>query len=419
MTSSVRLVPAETLGLKPRMGIARLTKLAFDGEDLNAIWADLVPKLKADNCDVDTAMDLSVVAQLVGQQELGLQLQREAVGVRALYRSPCTARNPRLRILAFGAATDIGGNTPLEFLLEGSGIEIYTLYVVPGQPLPEELPDHDVAFVIVPYSDETRATLDEIQAVLHNWPRPLINLPRKVADLERDRLHKLLVGAPGIEIPATARVDRDDLDDVIQGVSPLGELMPDAEFPLIIRPVGSQAGRGLERLEDLKALAAYLDGCEDGDFFLSRYVDYASDNGQFRKYRVSFVDGRPYACHMAVADQWKLWYLNAEMDTSAEKRDEEARFMRDFDTDFALRHDTALNEIVRRTGLDYFAIDCAETRDGKLLIFEADIAMIVHNMDPPTIFPYKAPQMRKIFAAVADMIERRAGTAPDSRVKAA
>jgi hypothetical protein len=29
-------------------------------------------------------------------------------------------------------------------------------------------------------------------------------------------------------------------------------------------------------------------------------------------------------------------------------------------------------------------------------------------MDPPNIFPYKAPQMRKVFAAFAAMLNRRA-----------
>ena len=39
-----------------------------------------------------------------------------------------------------------------------------------------------------------------------------------------------------------------------------------------------------------------------------------------------------------------------------------------------------------------------------LLIFEADNTAIVHDMDPPDLFPYKAPQMRKIFDAFAAML---------------
>ena len=53
-----------------------------------------------------------------------------------------------LRILALAAASDIGANTPIEFLLENSGAELATYYVVPGIAVPEMLPDHDVAIVI-------------------------------------------------------------------------------------------------------------------------------------------------------------------------------------------------------------------------------------------------------------------------------
>jgi hypothetical protein len=66
-----------------------------------------------------------------------------------------------------------------------------------------------------------------------------------------------------------------------------------------------------------------------------------------------------------------------------------------------------LSDVARRVGLDYFIIDCAETSDGSLLIFEADNTAVVHNMDPPSVFPYKPPQMRKIFEAFAAMLTRR------------
>jgi len=82
--------------------------------------------------------------------------------------------------------------------------------------------------------------------------------------------------------------------------------------------------------------------------------------------------------------------------------------MRDFDVDFAVRHRSALAAIADRVGLDYFTIDCAENGNGELLVFEADNTAVVHNMDSPEVFPYKAPQMRKIFAAFAAMLYRRA-----------
>jgi len=99
------------------------------------------------------------------------------------------------------------------------------------------------------------------------------------------------------------------------------------------------------------------------------------------------------------------------MRESAAKRDEEAQFFANFDDDFARRHAGALSAIATRIGLDYFAIDCAELRDGRLLLFEADIAMIVHAMDPPDVFPYKGPQMRKVFDAFRTYLLHKAGRA--------
>jgi hypothetical protein len=110
---------------------------------------------------------------------------------------------------------------------------------------------------------------------------------------------------------------------------------------------------------------------------------------------------------MAIAERWDIWYLNAQMSHSAAKRLEEETFMRTFDLGFGRRHQAALAGMAERIVLDYFTVDCAETRDGALLIFEADNTAVVHNMDPPDIFPYKPPQMRRIFDAFAAMLQRR------------
>lgn len=80
-----------------------------------------------------------------------------------------------------------------------------------------------------------------------------------------------------------------------------------------------------------------------------------------------------------------------------------------FDDDFAVRHGEALAEVNVRFGLDYVGFDCAETRDGELLIFEVANALVVHAMDDRSLFPYKAAQMQKVFGAFRDMLHRKAG----------
>jgi hypothetical protein len=110
-----------------------------------------------------------------------------------------------------------------------------------------------------------------------------------------------------------------------------------------------------------------------------------------------------------MSHHWMVHYLNAGMVESAEKRAEEADAMTSFDQGFARRHAAAFDAMHQRLELDYYIIDCAETQDGNLLVFEADAAAIIHMMDPPDLFPYKQPQMRRIFGAFEAMLHRAAG----------
>ena len=79
--------------------------------------------------------------------------------------------------------------------------------------------------------------------------------------------------------------------------------------------------------------------------------------------------------------------------------------MQNFHT-FAERHKQALQAIYDRTHLEYVCIDCAETQDGELLVFEIDHAMVVHAMDPEDLFPYKQEQIRKLQHAFREFLFR-------------
>jgi hypothetical protein len=391
-----------------RIGFAKLTTMAFEGTDLRPLRDELISKVAGGTADAGEGLDLSLIAQLLGDKQAGLAIQAEVLAFHQLFRSPCSSEKPKLRVLALAAAIDMGGNTPIEFLLEESGIELLTLYVIAGVELPVPLPDHDVAIVIASDSEECRDALRTIDRVAARWPRPMLNPPRLVCNLDRDKLHDLLRGIEGLDIPATVCVTRAQLSDLAQSNAALAEIADDLRFPVIIRPRGSHAGVGLAKVDDCAAISGYLAERPEQEFFVARFVDYASEDGLFRKYRVVFVDGRPYPCHMAIADRWDIWYLNAGMSLSQSKRLEEKTFMRTFDSAFAVRHQRALAGMIDRIGLDYFTIDCAENKRGELLIFEADNTAVVHNMDSPELFPYKPPQMRAIFEAFAAMLHRRA-----------
>jgi hypothetical protein len=391
-----------------RIGLAKLAKMSFTGVDLRPLWRTLIDKLIDGSAEAGEGLDLALIAQLLGDKPAGLAIQDQILGSHQLFRSQCAVAKPRLRVLALAAATDIGGNTPIEFLLEDSGIELMTLYVTPETELSLQPPDHDVAIVIASDSEECRDALSRIDAAAARWPRPILNPPRLVGNLDRDKLHGLLRGISGLEIPETFIVTREQLLELSHSLLTPSDVASGLAFPVIVRPRGSHAGSGLAKIEDGAAMARYLAGRQETEFFIARFVDYSDSDGLFRKYRIVFVDGRPYACHMAIADRWDIWYLNAQMSACANKRCEEETFLRTFDIGFARRHAVALAGIADRIGLEYFILDCAENEDGELLVFEADNTAIVHNMDPPDIFPYKSPQVRKIFGAFAAMLCRHA-----------
>ena len=381
----------------PRLGVASLTRMAFRGVDLFPLWTELMEKVTDDKPGSGLGMDLSVIAQLRGDKMTGLAIQNESLQLHQVF---CPERNPdapTLRVLALAAASDVGANTPIEFLLEGSSISLAVLFMGEGVPLPPAIPAHDVAIVIAPASADGEHALAMAETLSRDWATPLLNRPSQIRELERDRLYCKLKDIAGLQIPATDRLTRSELQQPVN-----------VRFPIIIRPTGSHAGFGLAKIEDEAALRSYLDGRPEDGFFISPFIDYASSDGMFRKYRIALIDGKPFAVHMAISDEWKVWYLNSDMALSTSNRVEEARFMQFFDQGFATRHAPAIRDMSTAIGLDYVLVDCAETREGDLLIFEADHCAIVHDMDPVNVYPYKPAQMQKIFSAFAAMIERRA-----------
>lgn len=386
-------------------GMAKLAKFAFDGCDLLPLREEMLGYLRQKTFDSAMLLDLSAVEQYLGNRTAGLDFQAMALEADQIFQSSWAASARALRVLAFAAPGEIGINTPIEFLVQGSDVVLYTLYVIPGQQPPTELPEHDVAIVTVSEWDRNRPVMREIEAQIAAWPCPVVNRPTNVGALARDQAFRVLDGVPGLVMPATVCITRSALDQLAQGAHILPGILPEGRFPLIVRPVESMAGRGLAKLDGPAMIAAYLSEHPEDAFFISPFIDYSSPDGFFRKYRVVMIEGRAYPCHMAVADEWAVWYLNAGMALNPARRAEEARFMEGFDRGFGCRHGAALTAIAERFGLEYFALDCAELSDGRLLVFEASSTMIVHDMDPEQIFPYKAPRMRAVFAAFVSMLE--------------
>jgi len=386
----------------PLIGLVQLATHAFSGADLTPIAEQLVARLQQHHQqDASALMDLATIHYLWHQPEAALEFQQAAMQQQRRYQLSTSATEPSLKLLALVGTGDLMSNLPVEFLLGGSQtIRMDLHYICVGDALPDDLEDYDLMIIAVGESDRNKPLLQQLSQQLQTPPIPLINHPNYVMQTTREGAADAFQHCEGVIMPMSVRVTRENLQALSEGSIELAELLNDTRFPIIIRPVESHAGHGLERLDNAKDITTYLTEQSDETlFYISPFIDYASEDGQFRKYRVVLIKGKPFLAHLAISSHWIVHYLNADMVGDELKCREEAECMANFDKGFGRTYQAAFAAMYEALPLEYLIIDCAETDDGQLLIFEVDTSAIVHAMDPVEFFPYKRPQMHKIFQA--------------------
>jgi hypothetical protein len=211
-----------------------------------------------------------------------------------------------------------------------------------------------------------------VDAVLARCVRPVINRPERVRATARDRLGDTLHGLAQVITPVTIRVAAAD-----RAAGRLPALMAahGLAAPVLVRPTGSHGGEGLYLAEHAAALPQGADG---GDLYLTRYHDYRSADGFFRKYRMIFVDRRPSPYHLAISRQWMVHHQTAEMADDPARIREEMRFLSDPGDAIGAGALAAVTAIGARLDLDYGGVDFAVTADGAVLVFEANATMLTH-----------------------------------------
>ncbi len=389
------------------IGKAPIVRAIYEQRDITPLWNQLLERASADLGDAAAFMDASIVLHTVGEKEKAVISQKAALDISRQYRIQ-NGKGTGLDILVFMTAGDFMANTPIEFLLEHSDTNLLLYYVDAETRDLSDIPAHDVAFVAVGESTDNLPVLENLKRLLRDWSGPILNnAPQSIMDLSRDGVSNAFRDERWVLAPATVRVDRQKLQRLAAGEIELGSILDATSFPIIVRPHGTHAGKGMEKISARWELSGYLAAHADTEFYLTPFIDYSDEDGKFRKQRIAFINGKAYASHLAISDHWMVHYLSAGMAEHAERREEEGRWMANFDTDFAVRHAAAFDALHRRFGLDYFAIDCAELSDGRLLMFEADVAMIVHSMDSEKVFPYKKQATTKLFAAFEGALRDR------------
>jgi glutathione synthase/RimK-type ligase-like ATP-grasp enzyme len=353
--------------------------------------------LRRDPAARDAHLRLYEVEQMLGQPQAAIAHLRMALRTSRIVTLTAKREPAELTVLALTRVAQWEANTPLELIVDTDRVTLHRYYIDDTDTAlaDEALPPYDVLFNSIAESDSAANALRLARTFAERARREPINAPEAVAAIGRTQVAARFAASPSIVAPP------------IERVTPAMLLERTIAESLIVRPVGSQAGIGLARIDDTAALRAYLAERTDPEYFVMPFIDYRNDDGFFRKYRVMFVAGQPYACHLAISPRWMIHYYNAAMAEHQWMRDEEARFIANLDSVFSGPLADALAEIAAAVPLEYFGIDCAISRDGRLLLFEADAAMLVHGTDPPELYPYKRAGFERIQRALTRLLEQR------------
>ncbi len=353
--------------------------------------------------DAESLYWIGGIRQDMGEADAARLAYAQAAQIQPLIRRRAAKSPADFRLLALYAP--FGGNTPSNYLFSDAAYDADTLAVFEeGTVDVASLGDVQLVVNLISDPDQAGATLSLAAALVAKLDKPVINDPARIQRTTRDAVAELLPGIAGCRIPQILRLDAG------ADVSPeaLAQALPFA-CPVLARPAGTHGGDDFEKAASLDELAAFLTQHRDGDRYLIEYIDYASGDGYFRKYRFLFAGNEILPYHLAIGSDWKLHHDNTDMGDRPWMQQEEAAFLAEPGTVFTEANFQALRTIRERIGLDYFGIDCGLDRDGNLVVFEVNASMLVHNDNPD--FPYKDPAVRAIKHAFDAMLRERAGLA--------
>ncbi|HTC31189.1 MAG TPA: hypothetical protein VK702_10700, partial [Candidatus Acidoferrum sp.] len=297
----------------------------------------------------------------------------------------------RLPVLLLLRDAPYSVNAPLELLLDRSRVAVHKYYLE-GESH-DELPPFALAFTAFGAANAAQDAVRRAGAFA--GVHTLLNEPAYLERTARESLAGALAGIAGV-VSAQAVV-----------ASPAEAAS--AALPVLIRPIDTHAGEGLALADTADALGLHLARFPAERYYRSPFVEYRSDDGLYRKFRAIFVDGVAYPYHLAAAPQWMVHYESSPMRASPRLREEERAFLED-PSRLLPAWEHLMPQIARAIGLDYFGIDATVLPDGRLFVFEADAAMLVHDEDTRDVFAYKRPHVARVrealHAAIASRIRR-------------
>jgi glutathione synthase/RimK-type ligase-like ATP-grasp enzyme len=289
---------------------------------------------------------------------------------------------------------------PMNFSREEA--DVITLFGS-SYPLPEVRYNRKPALLFNEISnpDTHRGALQHCEELCRKLQLPVINPPARILQTTRDNISVLLKDIEGLEVPLTIRITPHSPGDIFTAIE-----ASELDYPVIVRLAGTHGGASVILVngrEDLDKLHVFP--YDRSDFYLTQFVDFASDDGYYRKLRIVVIDGIPLLRHQLVNHSWMVHASCRQfMNKNDFLNDEEDVVFKSFDSETIPIIKPVIDEITRRLQLQYYGIDCNLQPNGNMQVFEVNAGMnILFDKNPQ-----HKPQVALIKQHIRKMLDKYA-----------
>ncbi len=365
-------------------------------DDRGGARAAFEAAVRCDPADADAHMHLALVLERFGEPDVAAASWRRAYPDGELAPLPFRGTGTPVRLMAICSA--LGGNAPLDRVIDPRVFQRTTLFAE-GYRDALTLPHGALLLNAIADADLAPRALDVAERVEALTGASALNRPSRVRQTARAANAARLRTIDGVVAPRVAAFPR----DALAGASGAAALRAAGfTWPLLVRSAGFHNGKNFALVASTGELATTAAELPRPTLLAIEFVDVRGADGMVRKYRVLAIGGVLYPLHLALAHDWKVHYFSAAMEERQTFRDEERAFLENMEGALGTRAVATLRRIADLLGLDYAGIDFALDRDGRVVVFEANAAMVIASPKSDAIWNYRrAPARRAVEAAQA------------------
>jgi hypothetical protein len=240
-------------------------------------------------------------------------------------------------------------------------------------------------------------------SIQQRWPDvKVFNDPSAILKTTRDKIYQKFHHLPGLYIPKVIRVTPSGVDDVLSSARE-----HNLAFPFLIRECGSHGSSKLQVIRDESDRERLEKYSYDGrEFYLTEFVDNKNSEGFYNKARLVIIGGKMYARHFMTSPQWMV-YASVHYHYMADRenlKSIEENFIHNYRNIISPTALSSLEKINSELGLSYLGFDVAPMPDGKLLVFEINVAQNALLSIDFNKFPYMEANKNRIVQGLNDSI---------------